>query len=174
MAHKESITFQDLDGKEVTQDWYFSLTEAAMAELPFMHDEDRETKLTEIAKNRDSRAWIDILKMVIFASVGRREGDLLVKNQETLDQFRYGGAYDEFFANLLEQQDAGFGFFQSTLPDRLRKKLDEGMAQQARTYNEEEMSAMTDDEFFTTFGTDDKKYSPEVLMQAYRRKNAAA
>lgn len=168
MARKESITFTNLDGEEVTEDWYFSLAETDLADLPFMHDANRDEILTNIAKNKDSAGWLKILKMVIFASVGRREDNLLIKDEETVKQFRYGGAYTEFFADLITQEDAGWGFFQSILPERLLKQL---QAQEEKTYSKDEMIAMTDEEFEAAFGTDHTKYSPEVLMVAFQRKN---
>lgn len=173
MATKESITFENLDGEQVTEEWYFSLAESDLAELPIMRDGNHEQILNEIIQNKKAGDWLDILKMVIFASVGRREDNLLIKDEETRRQFEYGGAYREFFSTLIAQNDAGYGFFRSTLPARLSKKLDEVEANQQREYTEEEMLAMTDDEFFGTFGRDQKKYSREVLLVALRRKNAA-
>ena len=130
MSAKHSITFKNLDGEEVTEDWYFSLAEADLADLPFMHDANRDEVLTNIAKNKDSAGWLKILKMVIFASVGRRDGNRLMKDEETVKDFRYGGAYTEFFADLITQEDAGWGFFQSILPERLLKQL---QAQEEKT-----------------------------------------
>lgn len=173
MAVKKSITFHNLDGEEVTEDWYFSLTEAAVAELPFMHDQNRDEILTEIARTKDSKGWLDILKMVVLASVGRREDNLLIRDEATKRQFEYGGAYEEFFSELITHDDAGYGFFQSTLPPKLLKKLQDVESQQEREYSEDEMLAMTDEEFFRIFGTDQKKYSREVLLVALRRRNSA-
>lgn len=167
MAAKHSITFQNIDNETITEDWYFSLTEADVAKLPFMRDGNHEEKLAEIARNKNAFDWLEILKMVIFASVGRREGNLLIKDEETKRHFEYGGAYTEFFSQLLQSEDAGYGFFKSTLPDRLLKQLEE---KQSHEYTEAEMLAMTDEEFEKAFGKDESKYSKELLLIAFRRK----
>jgi hypothetical protein len=171
MAHKEVITFEDLDGNEVTEEWYFSLAESDIAELPFMHDENLDEVLTGIAKKKDSHAWMEILKMVILASVGKREDNLLVKDAKTKRQFEYGGAYREFFSKLITAGDAGYGFFQSTLPPRLLKQIE---VQENREYTKDEMLAMSEEEFVAAFGSDEKKYSQEVLLVAFQRRNNSA
>jgi hypothetical protein len=168
MAVKKSIRFEDLDGKPVEEEWYFSLSEADAADMDLAHHENLEEYLSEMLKNKDSKGWISVLKEMLFASVGKREGSLLVKDESVIRQFKYGGAYKQLFAELIEMDDAGAEFFNSILPAHIQQRVAE---EQSKVYSKDDMIGMTDEEFFKAFGKDETKYSPEQLLVAFQRRS---
>lgn len=168
MAVKQTIRFEDLDGNPVEQDWYFSLSESDAADMDLAHHEDLESYLSEILKNKDSKAWLSVLKDLVFAAVGKREGNLLVKDAETLREFKFGGAYKQFFSELIVMEDAGAAFFSSILPANIQKRVAE---EQAKTYTKDELLAMTDDEFDQVAGTDVTEMTKEQMLVAFQRRS---
>jgi hypothetical protein len=169
MAVKRVISFEDLDGNPVEQEWYFTLSEADASDMDLAHHENLEEYLTDVLKRKDSKTWLAILKDLLFASVGKREGNLLVKDESVLREFKFGGAYKQLFSELIEMDDAGAEFFNSIMPAKIQAKIAE---EQGKTYTKDEMLAMTDDEFTKAFGTDQTAWDREVLLVAMQRKTA--
>lgn len=168
-AVKRTISFKNLDGQDVSEDWYFSLDEADAAELDLAHRKDLAEYLADIDKNKNTKEMLNVWRALLFASVGKRDGNLLVKDETTLRQFKFGGAYKQMFAELVESPDAGAEFFVSIMPDKVQKQV---AAEQAKTYTTDEMMAMSDEEFDAAFGTDDTAWDKPVLLAAMRRKNS--
>lgn len=171
MAVKRTISFLDLDGNRVEEDWYFALDESDAADTDIAHKDNLETYLSEITKNKDSKSWLGVMKELLFAAVGRREGKLLVKGEDILRDFKFGGAYKQLFSELIEMEDAGAEFFASMMSASVQKKIAE---EQNKAYSKEDMLGMTDEEFFSAFGKDETSYSPDVLLVAFQRRNSKA
>jgi hypothetical protein len=171
MAVKRTIRFLDLDGEPVEQDWYFSLGKTDALEMDLVHHEDVAEYLNDILKNKDSRKLLEVWKELLFRSVGKREGNLLVKNDEVLREFKQGGAYEQFFSELVEADDAGAEFFLSIMPADVQVKVVE---EQNKTYTKDELMSMTDDEFAQVAGRDVTEMSKEHMQIAFLRKTSKA
>lgn len=169
-AVKREISFKNLDGEDVTETWYFSLDEEDAANTDLAHRPDLSEYLSTVDKNRDAKEVMNIWKTLLWASVGKREGNLLIKDEKVLREFKFGGAYKQLFAELVEDPDAGMHFFLKIMPDKVQKQV---AAETSKTYNTDEMMAMSDEEFDKIFGTDDTKWDRDVLLVAMRRKNAS-
>lgn len=176
MAVKRTICFKDLDDQDVKQDWYFSLDKADIVEMDIIHEhsgseEDVMKYLQSILKEKRSRELLDLWKELLFRAVGKRVGSLLVKDEEAVREFRYGGAYRQFFSEIIEMPDAGSAFFLSIMPTDVQAKVAE---QQARLYSKDELLAMTDEEFAEVAGTDVTEMSKEHMQIAFLRKTSKA
>jgi hypothetical protein len=167
-AVKKEITFEDLDGNEVTEEWYFRLEEADVVDMDLAHEKDPAAYLKKIVEDHDSRALLALWKELLFRSVGKREGSLLVKRPEYVDEFMYGGAYNKFFQELITSEDIGAEFFTSILPQRIQERVKE---EQNRTYTKDELLAMSDEEFDAIAGTDTKNMSQEHFQIAFQRRS---
>lgn len=171
-AATKDITFTDVDGEEVTETWHFQLDESDAAEMDLVHEllkmGNPEQYLRDIVENKDSKALLNLWRELLMASVGKREGKLIVKDAETLRKFRYGGAYRKFFTELITMDDAGASFFAQIMPDDIQKQMNE---KAAPTYTDDELMAMSWPDFYKAAGTDkiekmDKRFTPI----AFRRK----
>lgn len=171
-ASKQSITFEDPDGNTVTEEWHFQLDETDAIEMDIVHDlltmDNPEQYLRDIVENKDSRALLQLWRELLIHSVSRREGKLLVKDKETVRQFQYGGAYRQFFSDLITSDDAGNAFFMKIMPTRVQEKAAEEVA---RAYSDEELFAMTDEEFNKAAGTTKvEEMDKRFLPIAFRRR----
>lgn len=171
MAVKRTISFNDVDDEPVVEDWYFLLDEESAANMKLAHREDLAKYLADIQKNHDHEQLLYVMREMLFASVCRREGKLLVNDEPVKRQFRYGGAFKQLFADLLEENDGGMGFFISIMPASVQAKVVE---EAGKTYTKDDLIGMTDEEFFAAVGTDDTKYTQEQLLIAYQRRNRPA
>jgi hypothetical protein len=168
---KRTISFIDIDGNPVEEDWYFSLDEADAAETDIAHRKDLAEYLASIQKNKDTKELLDVWRQLLFAAVGKREGKLLIKGPEIVREFRFGGAYKQFFSQIIEMDDAGFEFFNSIMPEKIQKQVQE---EQNKTYSKDELLSMSNEEFDRVVGTDESKMSREHLLIAFQRRNSKA
>jgi hypothetical protein len=178
MAVKRTISFTDIDGNPKEEEYIFALDLDDAVEMKLVAEKGSEMEgyLTRIFKEVNVPEIVKTMKDMLFASVGRREGNLLVKDEQVKREFRYGGAYKQLFAELMEEMDSGAAeFFINIMPDQVQKQM---KAELDKVYTKEELLAMTDEEFDKIAGTDTKKMSVEHFQIAFERrashKNEAA
>lgn len=125
---KKTITFQDLDGNEITEDFYFRLTKAEIAELEVGADGGLTAYLNRIVEARDGQAIMDMFKKIIGMSVGRRseDGRRFVKNEEITNDFMQTDAYSELFMELVTDAEKAAAFVRGLVPKDVQKVMDEG------------------------------------------------
>lgn len=169
---KRIISFEDIDGNPVTEEWYFSLGKTDVLDMEVAHRVDVVEYLTTIVKERRSRDLLTLFRDLLMKSVGKRSGNRLDKSEAIVQEFKNGGAYEQLFSELLEMDDAGASFFNSMMP----KDVQEQIAEKAnRVYTPAELLAMTDDEFYAAVGTSDiREMSKEHMQVAFQRKSNAA
>ena len=152
----QEISFTNPDGERVTETWWFELDETDAIEMDIIHEliqqGDPETYLRGIVERKDSRALLNLWREMLVASVCKREGKLLVKGPEIVKEFRFGGAYRQFFSELITSEDAGASFFVKIMPQRLHQQ---GEPEKAPDYSNTELLAMSDEDFYKAAGTSD-------------------
>lgn len=164
----KEITFTNHDGEQVTETWWFGLEPADVVDMEIAHLPNPAEYLTQILKDHDSRALLELWRELLWRSVGKRVGKLFVKDQETLREFKFGGAFNQFFTDLCTSEDAGASFFTSILPENIQQKIQE---EQTKEYTKDELLAMSDEDFERIAGTDTKKMSEAHFMIAYERRS---
>jgi hypothetical protein len=98
---------------------------------------------------------------MLIASVCKREGKLLVKSKEITKEFRFGGAYRQFFSELITADDAGASFFVQIMPQRLHQQEVEDVVQ---NFSNEVLLAMSDEDFYKAAGTSDLREMDKRFM----------
>jgi hypothetical protein len=179
-AVMQPITFPDIDGNVVTEEWWFQLDETDAIEMDILHDAlksdgDPESFLQGIMDRKDSKMLLRLWKEILLNSVGRREGKKIVKDKATVDEFQYGGAYRKFFGEIITSEDAGVKFFMNLMPQDVQQKAAE---KAARTYSNDELLAMNDEEFYKAAGTSDlrnmdQRFMTLAMNRLSNQKNAA-
>ncbi|QAY17168.1 hypothetical protein SEA_MADAMATO_50 [Streptomyces phage Madamato] len=169
MPVKKIIRHTTPDGVLVDSEYWFSLGKTDMAEMDLAHMDNPGEYLQALMDNQDSRAMMELWQEMLFRSVGIRDGDLIDKGSSVIRQFKGSGAYEEFFAELIEQPDAGFSFFISIMPADIQKKIAE-QEPEKREYSDEELLAMDESAFRKIAGPDEKTWDRRFLMLGMRRK----
>lgn len=173
MAVKRTITCNDPDGIPITRDWYFALGKTDMLEMDVVHDyEDVPAYLASILKDPKghSRELLKLWKEMLFHSVGVRDGNLLIKDESVIRDFRFSGAYEQLLGELMDEDDAGASFFVSIMPSDVQAKVAE---ETTHVWTKEEMLGMTDEEFDKHIGTDLRNMTKEQQLVAFQRRNGA-
>lgn len=122
---KKTITYENLDGEELTEDFYFSLSKAELAEMELRKDGGMEAYLTRIIAAQDGATIISTFKEILLASVGKRseDGKSFVKTPEYASWFLGTDAYSVLFVELVSDMEASAEFINGVVPKALSDKL---------------------------------------------------
>ena len=115
---KKTITYTDYDGNERTEDFYFNLTKAEVAEMEMSYTGGMEKMLRKIVAEKDSKRIVEVFKDLILRSYGEKsaDGKRFIKNQELRDAFAQTEAYSELFMELASDAEAAAAFVNGILP----------------------------------------------------------
>lgn len=132
---KKTVTYEDFNGTERTEDIYFHLNELELTELSTeLPDEMVETigeKPTEetaakaLLSSLGTKGILEFVKNLLLKSYGVKSADgrLFIKNEKVLDEFRYGGAFSAIVMELMTDDKAAADFVNNIIPAKLAAKL---------------------------------------------------
>lgn len=167
------ITYKNqFTGEEVSKEYHFALSRAEIAKMQLAHRGDIVEYFNEIVAKKDGAELIEVYEGLLLKSVGIREGDRLVKSQDIIDEFTQTGAYEELFMELIQSEDAGLGFFMKVFPEGLMEEA-QAAENAKKSFTDEELLAMSDDEFMAVAGPNPMKWSKHHTALAMQRKTAA-
>lgn len=132
-----SITYTNLDGQLRQEDFAFQLTEAEFTKKAMTEGGpaylERLRKLADLTQaeleagaGKEVMATFDVL---LGDAVGKREGDLFIKNDEIRNRFLYSGAYDALFMELITTPDSGATFMRNMFPGNAHAAIDKALAE---------------------------------------------
>lgn len=115
---KKTITYTDFNGVERTEDFYFNLTKAEIAEMELEVPGGMTTMIERITKTQDTPSLIKVFKDLILRSYGKKsdDGRRFIKNAELVDEFKDSEAYSELFMELATDADAAAAFVNGITP----------------------------------------------------------
>lgn len=115
---KKTITYEDFDGNQRTEDYYFNLTKAEAMELEVSVKGGYAEYLQNIVKENDNAGIISAIKDLILRSYGHKseDGKRFVKTEEDAKEFAQSEAYSELFFELTSDDKAASDFFNGIIP----------------------------------------------------------
>jgi hypothetical protein len=181
---KKTITFKDLDDNDVTEDFYFSLSTAELAEMELEKDGGFAEYLRAIISSENRAEILKTFKMIMLLSVGKRaeDGRRFLKSTEITNEFIQSDAYSVLFMELIQDATMLATFIRGIVPASMSAKMPDlnmvsvegGPA--ARTnvddYSEKELLEMPSSKFQALVGTDPTKMSKSHLVLAMRRRTS--
>lgn len=115
---KKTITYTDFNGVERTEDFYFNLTKAEIAEMELEVPGGMTTMIERITKTQDTPSLIKVFKELILRSYGKKsdDGRRFIKNKELVEEFKDSEAYSELFMELATNAEAASAFVNGITP----------------------------------------------------------
>lgn len=115
---KKTITYTDFNGVERTEDFYFNLTKAEIAEMELEIPGGMTAMIDRITKSQDTPSLIKLFKDLILRSYGKKsdDGRRFIKNPDVVDEFKDSEAYSELFMELATNADAASAFVNGIVP----------------------------------------------------------
>jgi hypothetical protein len=128
--YKREITYDDLDGNEVTDTFYFNLNKLELMELGAEFDGGFESVLKRIVETKDQKALIEQFRKIIDASFGIKGEDnkQFIKGGEGLKAFQNTEAYSVLFMELATDDVKGAEFVNGTFPKDISEAVQKEMA----------------------------------------------
>ena len=116
--YKKTITYEDYNNVTRTEDFYFNLTQAELAEMEFGTSGGLADMLTQISKSMDQPSIVAMFKKIILAAYGVKspDGKYFRKNDEIRNDFMSTEAYSILFMELASDSDFASEFINGVIP----------------------------------------------------------
>lgn len=123
---KKTITYPDLDGNEITEDFWFNLSKAELTELKYSEQGGLDVFIKNIIETRDSKRLIEMFKKLILMSYGERglDGKRFIKSDEIAIAFSQTEAFTNLFMELVTDDAKAAEFVVGILPADLASQID--------------------------------------------------
>lgn len=115
---KKTVTYTDYNGNERTEDCYFNLTKAELAEMELGTTGGLSQMIADITKAQDTPRIIGIFKDLVLRSYGVKSADgrRFIKSKELVTEFSQTEAYSEIFMELATNAEAANEFVNGIMP----------------------------------------------------------
>lgn len=115
---KKTITYTDYDGNTRTEDFYFNLNKAEIAEMELSTNGGMEKMLTQIVNSQDGKRIMEVFKGIILKAYGVKtaDGKRFEKSEEISKAFEQTEAYSELFMELVTDADKAAAFINGIIP----------------------------------------------------------
>lgn len=120
---KKTVTYVDYNGVERTEDFYFNLSKAEVAEMEMSVEGGFSKMLEEIVKSNDNVRIMELFKQMVLKAYGEKtpDGKRFVKSKELSEAFSQTEAYSEIFMELALDEKAAAAFVNGIMPANLSK-----------------------------------------------------
>lgn len=121
---KKTITYTDYNDVERTEDFYFNLTKAEMAEMELSTEGGLADMIKRIVAAKDTPTIISIFKKLILKAYGEKsaDGKRFIKSEELSTGFSQTEAYSVLFMELATDDKAASDFVNGIIPPLDKKQ----------------------------------------------------
>lgn len=116
---KKTITYTDFNGEQQTEDFYFNLTKAELAEMELSGEGNSlKASLERIVASNDGAKIIAEFKKILEKSYGVRsaDGKRFMKSPQAWEEFSSSEAYSVLFMELATDANASAEFIKALVP----------------------------------------------------------
>lgn len=128
---KKTITYNDYNGVERTEDFYFNLSKAELMEMEMSISGGLTEMIDKIVATKDAPAIIKIFKELVLKAYGEKSADgkrFEKKNGALAEAFAETEAYSQIFMELATDADKAAEFVNGIMPSDIAKQLPKGKA----------------------------------------------
>lgn len=132
---KKTVTYEDFDGNERTEDLYFNLTKTEATEFALElpdrvvegidQNDSNEQIANKFVEQIGGKGVFDFIKKLVLKSYGVKslDGRRFIKNPELAEEFSQTLAYDNFIMELMSSETAAAEFVNAVIPASLAEKV---------------------------------------------------
>ena len=115
---KKTITYEDFNGVERKEDFYFNLSKAEIMEMQFGTVGGLDVMLKKIIDAKDVKSIMDTFKMLILKAYGIKsdDGRRFIKSEEISKEFEQTEAYSILYMDLASDDNAAAEFVNGIIP----------------------------------------------------------
>ena len=116
---KKTVTYEDFNGVERTEDFYFNLTRSELLEMHFTTDGGMDKKIDNIVKAKSQAELEKLFKQILLMSYGQKspDGRFFRKSDEIRADFEASPVYDKLYMELFADEKAAADFVNAVIPN---------------------------------------------------------
>jgi hypothetical protein len=120
---KKTVTYVDYNGVERTEDFYFNLSKAEIAEMELSVEGGFSKMLEEIVASKDNVKIVSLFKQMVLKAYGEKSADgrRFIKSEEISKAFSETEAYSEIFMSLALNESEAAAFVNGIMPANINK-----------------------------------------------------
>lgn len=117
---KQSITYENYDGEEITEICYFHFSKAEIAEKELDPVTSLSASFRKVINEKDPKQVMLFVKDLILDSYGQRTPNGgFIKNQQLRDEFAASEAYSSLILELVQDGEKLGKFFEGVMPKQM-------------------------------------------------------
>lgn len=115
---KKTITYIDYDDNERTEDFYFNLNKAELAEMEMSVSGGLSEMIKRIISEQNTPEIMNMFKKLILMSYGEKspDGRRFIKSEELTTAFSQTEAYSQLFMELGSNSEEAANFVNGIMP----------------------------------------------------------
>lgn len=130
---KKTITYNDLDGNPITEDFWFHLSKGEMAEMALAKEGRAggfDVWIKKMLDSQDGETLIATFKEILLSTIGQRSTDnkYFDKTDEYTRRFAQSDAYSVLLMELLTDMDKMTAFINGVVPKDMQKQVEQAEA----------------------------------------------
>lgn len=120
---KKTISYTDYNGVERTENFYFNLTEAEIAEMQLGSKGGLSEVIKQLIETENAPEIIKLFKDLVLRSYGQKsvDGKRFIKNDSLREEFSQTEAYSKLFMELAFDAEAAAKFINGIVPANMSK-----------------------------------------------------
>ena len=117
--------YEDYDGNERVEEFYFNLTKAEITDMELTTEGGMSAMLNRIIAAKDTSKLIAVFKELILRSYGQKspDGRRFIKSDELTKEFTETPAYSQIYLRLATDDKAATEFVNNVIPKDLQKEV---------------------------------------------------
>lgn len=122
---KREIIYENYDGVEIKETFYFNLTRSEIVMMGMEDDGDLAERLKAIVDTKDGKQIVKVLHDLLLRSYGEKSSDgrRFVKSPELSKAFSETPAFDILFDEILDP-DKALDFINALIPKKYRDAVE--------------------------------------------------
>ena len=115
---KREIKYEDFNGNEVTEAFYFNISKPELIELEVEYNQGFATFIQGVIDAQDNRTLVREFKRIVLLAYGVKsdDGKRFIKTDKIREEFEQTAAYQELFMELATKDEAAVTFLRGVLP----------------------------------------------------------
>lgn len=133
--YKRTLTFEDFNGNERTEDFYFHFSKAELMEMEMAKEGGLQNYVEKITKAQDMPELMKLFKELLLKSYGEKslDGRKFVKSPELSEAFSQTEAYSMLFMELATDDVKAAEFINNVVPSDVQAEVAKIEAEQRAT-----------------------------------------
>ena len=131
---KKTVTYEDFNGVERTEDFYFNFSKAELTEMELSTEGGLQAKLQKIIDAKDNAQLVAYFKDIVLKSYGEKsdDGRRFMKSEERSKAFSETQAYSDIYMELVMDEKAAADFINGIIPKDLADEIKKQEKQKAK------------------------------------------